>query len=239
MARIHLSRRTILLTALVVLAIGFVALTWAAAAGCAWRGWISPRTSSTPSRRVRFTSSAGCAPRSSSRSIFPSMPRATCPSCAATATRQRDAAGDGGAVAWTTAAADRRSRALLRRRSQCRGYGLTPISGGSNGERVFFGLVGSTLSPNADSDSDSDGDGEGHLPGKTLAIPLFDPSRETFLEYDIAKLLYELDEPSKPRVGLISSLPVQGNPVIGEEPWTAMRQLEPAVRYARRSIPTS
>ncbi|MHA6202891.1 GldG family protein [Dyella soli] len=101
------------------------------------------------------------------------------------------------------------------------GYGLTPINGGTNGERVFFGLVGSTLPPNAEADAD----GEEHLPGKTLAIPLFDPSRETFLEYDIAKLLYELDQPSKPRIGLISSLPVQGNPVIGEEPWTVIRQL--------------
>lgn len=101
------------------------------------------------------------------------------------------------------------------------GYGLSPINGGTNGERVFFGLVGSTLPANPD----ADGDGEDHLPKKVQAIPLFDPSRETFLEYDIAKLLYELDQPSKPLIGVISSLPVQGNPVIGEEPWTVMRQL--------------
>ena len=101
------------------------------------------------------------------------------------------------------------------------GYGLTPINGGTNGERVFFGLVGSNVPANADGKDDSDT----HVPGKTLAIPLFDPSRETFLEYDIAKLLFELDQPSKPHVGLISSLPVEGNPVIGEEPWTVMRQL--------------
>lgn len=101
------------------------------------------------------------------------------------------------------------------------GYGLSPINGGTNGERVFFGLVGSTMPANPD----ADGDGEDHLPKKVQAIPLFDPSRETFLEYDIAKLLYELDQPSKPLIGVISSLPVQGNPVIGEEPWTVMRQL--------------
>ncbi|WP_425600978.1 GldG family protein [Dyella sedimenti] len=101
------------------------------------------------------------------------------------------------------------------------GYGLTPVAGGTNGERVFFGLVGRTLPANAD----ADGDGDERLPVKTLAIPLFDPSRETFLEYDIAKLLYELDQPSKPHIGLISSLPVEGNPVIGEQPWTVMRQL--------------
>ncbi|AIF48741.1 GldG family protein [Dyella japonica] len=103
------------------------------------------------------------------------------------------------------------------------GYGLSPINGGTNGERVFFGLVGSTLSSSADADIDTEG--EDRLPKKVQAIPLFDPSRETFLEYDIAKLLYELDQPSKPHIGVISSLPVQGNPVIGEEPWTVMRQL--------------
>lgn len=99
------------------------------------------------------------------------------------------------------------------------GYGLSPINGGTNGERVFFGLVGSTLP------SDADGEADDHLPKRVQAIPLFDPSRETFLEYDIAKLLYELDQPSKPHIGVVSSLPVQGNPVIGEEPWTVMRQL--------------
>jgi len=101
------------------------------------------------------------------------------------------------------------------------GYGLSPINGGTNGERVFFGLVGSTWTPNTEADDDT----EERLPKNVQAIPLFDPSRETFLEYDIAKLLYELDQPSKPHIGLISSLPVEGNPVIGEEPWTVMRQL--------------
>ena len=93
------------------------------------------------------------------------------------------------------------------------GNGLTPLNGGSNGERVFFGLVGSTLQPDG-------------ADGKTLSVPFFDPARETFLEYDIAKLLYELDETSKPRIGLVSSLPLGGNPVIGEPPWTVLAQLE-------------
>lgn len=100
------------------------------------------------------------------------------------------------------------------------GGGLTPANGGSNGERVFFGLVGSTL-PDAEAEALS-----GHVGARTLAIPFFDPARETFLEYDIAKLLYELDEPNKPHIGVISSLPVNGNPVIGEPAWTVFRQLD-------------
>ncbi|WP_404631643.1 Gldg family protein [Dyella ginsengisoli] len=97
------------------------------------------------------------------------------------------------------------------------GNGLTPLSGGSNGERVFFGLVGTTLP--------ADGTPDG-AEGKTLSVPFFDPARETFLEYDIAKLLYELNETEKPRIGLISSLPMAGNPVIGEPAWTVLGQLQ-------------
>jgi ABC-type uncharacterized transport system involved in gliding motility auxiliary subunit len=89
-------------------------------------------------------------------------------------------------------------------------YGLSPASGGSNGERVFFGLVGMS---NA-----------GDVPPQ--AIPFFDPARESFVEYDIAKLLYELGMPTKPRLGVISSLPVEGNLVIGEPAWAVVRQLD-------------
>jgi ABC-type uncharacterized transport system involved in gliding motility auxiliary subunit len=90
-------------------------------------------------------------------------------------------------------------------------YGLTPASGGSNGERVFFGLVGTT------------GTGE---TATSQAIPFFDPAREAFVEYDIAKLFYELGAPRKPRIGVLSSLPVEGNMVIGEQPWAVIRQLD-------------
>ncbi|MGN6481709.1 GldG family protein [Luteibacter sp.] len=90
-------------------------------------------------------------------------------------------------------------------------YGLTPASGGSNGERVFFGLVGTTGTGDA---------------ATSQSIPFFDPAREAFVEYDIAKLLYELGAPRKPKIGVISSLPVEGNMVIGEQPWTVLRQLD-------------
>jgi ABC-type uncharacterized transport system involved in gliding motility auxiliary subunit len=104
------------------------------------------------------------------------------------------------------------------------GNGLTAASGGSNGERVFFGLVGSSLPPGADSEPDGD---DAAVPGgRTLAIPFFDPSREVFLEYDVAKLLYELNEPAKPHIGILSTLPVMGNPILGKQPWTVMRQLQ-------------
>jgi ABC-type uncharacterized transport system involved in gliding motility auxiliary subunit len=104
------------------------------------------------------------------------------------------------------------------------GNGLTAATGGSNGERVFFGLVGSLPPPGGENEPDAED--AAVAGGRTLAIPFFDPSREVFLEYDIAKLLYELDEPAKPRIGVISSLPAMGNPIVGKPAWTAMRQLE-------------
>ena len=99
------------------------------------------------------------------------------------------------------------------------GSGLTAASGGSNGERVFFGLAGNRLA--------GDGDNEvvSQVPEKALSIAFFDPAREAFLEYDIAKLLYELDQTRKPPIGVISSLPVEGKPVLGQQPWAAVQQL--------------
>jgi len=99
--------------------------------------------------------------------------------------------------------------------------GLVAANGGSNGERVFFGLAGSTAPANAEAEAKED-----QAPARSLSIPFFDPSRETFLEYDIARMLYELNETHKPVVGVISSLPVDGDPASGEPPWTFMRQLD-------------
>ena len=100
------------------------------------------------------------------------------------------------------------------------GAGLTAFSGGSNGERVFFGLAGSAFPAGSDGDA-----ADNAAPLRMLSIPFFDPKREAFLEYDIAKLLYELNQSSKPLVGVISSLPVEGNPVLGQPPWLALQQL--------------
>lgn len=109
------------------------------------------------------------------------------------------------------------------------GNGLTPVNGGSNGERIFFGLVGTTRPPNADT-ADAETENPKHPHGKTinrtLAIPFFDPGREAFLEYDIAKLLYQLSEPEKPRIGVISDLPIMGDPLQGTPPWAVMSQLQ-------------
>jgi ABC-type uncharacterized transport system involved in gliding motility auxiliary subunit len=110
------------------------------------------------------------------------------------------------------------------------GNGLTPMSGGSNGERIFFGLIGSTrpsandLAPDFTVDA-SEAKG-GRVVDRTLSIPFFDPLRETFLEYDAAKLLYQLSEPEKPRIGVITDLPVMGDGLQSAAPWAVMQQLQ-------------
>ena len=68
------------------------------------------------------------------------------------------------------------------------GYGLQALPIGAEGESVYFGLVGT----NAHN-------------GQAVA-PFFDPSKEVFLEYDIAKLIATLSVQHKPVIALLSSL---------------------------------
>lgn len=91
-----------------------------------------------------------------------------------------------------------------------RGVHGVPI--GANGETFFFGLAGTNST-------------DGHE-----AIPFFDPAKEEFLEYDVAKLVYQLGRTKKPVVGWLSSLPMGGgyDPATGQprEPWYVLAQAE-------------
>ena len=90
--------------------------------------------------------------------------------------------------------------------------GLQSIAVGAGSEAMYFGLAGT---------NSTDG---------RSAIPSFQPDREEFLEYDVAKLIHELATPKKPVIGLMSSLPMQGqfNPMTGQmgEPWPILAQIE-------------
>jgi ABC-type uncharacterized transport system involved in gliding motility auxiliary subunit len=67
--------------------------------------------------------------------------------------------------------------------------GLEPVDL-PNGESVFLGVAGS----NAVDDRQ--------------AIPFLDPQREPFLEYDVTRLIYDLDNPNPTQVALITSVPM-------------------------------
>lgn len=68
------------------------------------------------------------------------------------------------------------------------GYGLQALPIGAGGESLYFGLVGTNTHN-----------------GQAVA-PFFDPSKEVFLEYDIAKLIASLSSQHKPVVAVLSSL---------------------------------
>lgn len=68
--------------------------------------------------------------------------------------------------------------------------GLTAVPIGSSGDTLFFGLAGS------------------NAVGEDAAIPFFQPDKETFLEYDVAKLISSLAEDARPVVGVMSTLPM-------------------------------
>ena len=61
------------------------------------------------------------------------------------------------------------------------------------GDELYFGLVGT----NSVDDQ--------------LIISFFQPDKEEFLEYDISRIIHQLNSSRKPKVGLLSSLKIQGD----------------------------
>ena len=73
-------------------------------------------------------------------------------------------------------------------------YGLQGVPLDQSGEQVFFGLAGTNLLDDE------------------RTVGFFQPEREPFLEYDLTRLVYELSNPKRPVVGVMSSLPLDGDP---------------------------
>jgi ABC-type uncharacterized transport system involved in gliding motility auxiliary subunit len=69
------------------------------------------------------------------------------------------------------------------------GYGLTAVPLGNSGDKLYFGLVGSNST-----------DGES-------VMPFIQPSKEAFLEYDVARIVTTLSNPGKPVLAILSDLP--------------------------------
>ena len=103
-------------------------------------------------------------------------------------------------------------------------FGIRAIPVDSSGTSLYLGLAGT---------NSTDG---------RAVIDFLDPSKEPFLEYDVAKLLVELSQPKKPVIGWLSSLPMTGgfDPASGQPdpPWLVysqaqqlftMRTLQPAI----------
>ena len=76
---------------------------------------------------------------------------------------------------------------------QAVGFGLQGVPLDQQGNLVYFGLAGT----NSTDDEQ--------------VIPFFSPDREKFLEYDLTRLVHSLASPKRTMVGLLSSLPLEGD----------------------------
>ena len=94
--------------------------------------------------------------------------------------------------------------------------GVTGLPTGRGENRIYFGLVGTNAIDHAE------------------VIPFFDPSKEEFLEYDVAKLIAALSDKPRKTIGVMSWLPIQGmeqNPMMqgrGVPPWQIYTRLSEA-----------
>jgi len=92
-------------------------------------------------------------------------------------------------------------------------HGLQAVPVNNAGANFYFGLV---MANSVDDEQ---------------AIPFLQLNQERFLEYDITSLIYQLNHPEKPVVGVISSLPLEGMPyaaMFGQpngEPWVIWQQM--------------
>ena len=73
-------------------------------------------------------------------------------------------------------------------------YGLQGVPVDQGGQQVYFGLAGTNLQDDE------------------RAIAFFQPERQRFLEFDLTKLVYELSNPKRPTIGVMSSLMLDGDP---------------------------
>lgn len=91
-------------------------------------------------------------------------------------------------------------------------FGLQGIPVDASGKSIYFGLAG----------NNSIGDSE--------VIAFFQPNKEQFLEYDVSKLIYSLQNTQKPVVGLISRLPMFSSFDVEtqriRDPWVISTQLQ-------------
>ena len=96
--------------------------------------------------------------------------------------------------------------------------GLQGVPVDQGGEKVYFGLSAANLSD------------------EERNIPFFQPDRERFLEADLTRLVFELSSPTRPVIGVMSPLPLNGDPraMMMRQPQLAQPQV--VIRQLRESF---
>ena len=87
------------------------------------------------------------------------------------------------------------------------GFGLQGVPLTQAGNLGYFGLAGTNTTDDLD------------------VIPFFTLSRERFLEYDLSRLIQNLDNPKKKKIGLVGSLPIMNDPIRRYRPWYIVEQM--------------
>ena len=95
------------------------------------------------------------------------------------------------------------------------GVAANPINPMVYDELLYFGLVAESLD-------------------QTATLPILDPKRERYLEYDVSQLIYRVLHPEKKTIGVISSLEVTGSqgpaymmsPQKKKDPWVIIQELK-------------
>lgn len=95
-------------------------------------------------------------------------------------------------------------------------FGLKGVPATAGGEMLYFGLAGTGAGTSEDQ-----------------AITFFQPDKEDTLEYEVTKLVYNLSNPKKKVIGVLSSLPLDGDAMArmmnprapAQDPWVALEYL--------------
>jgi ABC-type uncharacterized transport system involved in gliding motility auxiliary subunit len=88
------------------------------------------------------------------------------------------------------------------------GFGLNGVPLADGGELGYMGIAGTNTTDDQD------------------VIPFLQPGREQFLEYDLTRLIYNLANPKKKVVGLVSGLPIDADPLKRYKPWHVIEQMK-------------
>lgn len=87
-------------------------------------------------------------------------------------------------------------------------YGMQGVPLDNTGELGYFGLVATNSVDTVE------------------AIPYLSPERESFLEYDLTKLIFKLARDKRPVVGILSALPILGGPQQQSgKPWAIVNEV--------------
>lgn len=112
-------------------------------------------------------------------------------------------------------------------------YGLEAINITQGGDAAYFGLAAVRMETPDGETKPAEGaskDAVHKTAARTEVIPFFQPDRQSFVEYDVAKLVYQVGRPSKPKVALISGLDIGGGwDMMTRQPteaWTAYQQVQ-------------